>query len=57
MPTLLPQAAPKDPPPRYVLPQAGYVNYLDDALPLRAYYGANLPWLQRVKAHWDPDSW
>jgi len=33
----------------------GYVNYLEPGRPLRAYYGANLGRLRRVKAAYDPD--
>jgi FAD/FMN-containing dehydrogenase len=34
-----------------------YQNYIDPALPhwARAYYGANLARLERIKAKWDPD--
>lgn len=34
-----------------------YVNYLEDSLPLEAFYGANLPWLRRVKRRWDPEGY
>ncbi|MGZ4580861.1 MAG: FAD-dependent oxidoreductase [Nocardioidaceae bacterium] len=33
----------------------GYANYLEPGRPLRAYYGANLGRLRRVKAAYDPD--